>query len=406
MRSAFVIALTSALALSIAAPAAARPAQPVQPLQPTLPARAQRAAEPATRLVLPRPTGRERIGTVSLHLVDRSRPDPWVPSEPAREIMVQLWYPAAGVHRQQRAPWVSPGVAELINPPGSPLILPTTHAYEGAPVKPGRHPVVLFSTGFGLERTASTALVEELASRGHVVVTIDHTHEARFVEFPGGRIATQAIPPPTGPDDDGSEVIAKALEARVADTRFTLDRLAELNRGRNPDAERRRLPRGLTGTLNLARVGMFGHSLGGATAAEAMFTDRRIRAGLNMDGSLFGKVLTGGLDRPLALLSSDGHGRADDESWLAIWPHLRGGRFDLQLVGSGHLSFSDFQVLLPQAGVPAEELEPALGTIDGTRSVTVQRAYVVAFFDHYLRGGSGRLLAGPSRRYPEMRFTP
>jgi len=388
MRSALAIALTSVLALSTAA----------------LPARA--ASEPTTQLVLPRPTGPERIGTVSLHLVDRSRPDPWVPSERAREIMVQLWYPAGDVRGHPRAPWVSPGVAERFNPPGSPVVLPVTHAYADAPVQPGRHPVVLYSPGFGLERTASTALVEELASRGYLVVTIDHTHDAQLVEFPGGRIATQAIPPPTGPDDDGEQVINTARETRVADTRFTLDRLAAINRGHNPDEERRRLPRGLKGALDLARVGMFGHSLGGATAAETMYEDPRVRAGINMDGSLSGAVVAGGLRRPLALMSSEGHGRADDETWLAIWPRLRGPRYDLQLAGSGHMSFTDFQTLLPQAGFPAEDLEPGYGTINGARSITVQRAYVLAFFDRYLRGGSGNLLAGPSRRYPEMRFTP
>lgn len=42
----------------------------------------------------------------------------------------------------------------------------------------------------------------------------------------------------------------------------------------------------------------------------------------------------------------------------------------------------------------------------GSRSITVQRAYVLAFFDRHLRDGNGHLLAGPSRRYPEMRLTP
>lgn len=45
-------------------------------------------------LALPAPTGAQPVGTVSLHLVDRGRPDPWVPSEKARELMVSLWYPA------------------------------------------------------------------------------------------------------------------------------------------------------------------------------------------------------------------------------------------------------------------------------------------------------------------------
>ena len=57
------------------------------------------------------------------------------------------------------------------------------------------------------------------------------------------------------------------------------------------------------------------------------------------------------------------------------------------------------------AGLPPEVVLKA-ATINGARSITVQRAYVLAFFDRYLRNGNGHLLAGPSRRYPEMRFTP
>src|SRR5262245_32844558 len=80
-----------------------------------------------TRLVLPEPTGPHRIGTVALHLVDRSRPDPWVPAETVRELMVQVWYPALPAPWLPRAPWVSPKLAELINPAGSGVELPLTH---------------------------------------------------------------------------------------------------------------------------------------------------------------------------------------------------------------------------------------------------------------------------------------
>ena len=38
------------------------------------------AAAQALELTLPPPTGHDRVGVVPLHLVDRSRPDPWVPS--------------------------------------------------------------------------------------------------------------------------------------------------------------------------------------------------------------------------------------------------------------------------------------------------------------------------------------
>ncbi|MBM2618316.1 hydrolase [Actinoplanes sp. LDG1-06] len=365
------------------------------------------AAPAATdiQLTLPAPTGPLPIGTVSLHLVDPSRPDPWVPAEKHRELMAQIWYPAATVRGYPRADWVSPQIAARMAPPGSGAVLPVTHGHTGAPAAAGRHPVVLWSPGLGMERTASTALVEELASHGFVVVTVDHTHDANFVEFPDGRLATLAIPEPQTPAEEQA-MIAKALAVRVADTRFVLDRLTAIARGHNPDAARRPLPQGLRDTLDLTRIGMAGHSLGGATAAEILRVDRRVRAGANLDGTLFGRVLTTGLRRPFLMLGAAHDGPDQDETWPQMWDRLRGPRYWLELGDTAHLSFTDLQTLLPQLGTPPADSRPLIGSINGERSIAVQRPYVLAFFDRHLRHGDGRLLAAPSARYPEMRFLP
>lgn len=57
---------------------------------------------------------------------------------------------------------------------------------------PGVHDV-LYSPGAGEPRTWGTTLVQDLASRGYVVVTVDPTYEASEVEFPGGRIVTSVL---------------------------------------------------------------------------------------------------------------------------------------------------------------------------------------------------------------------
>src|SRR3954463_10414679 len=249
----------------------------------------------ALRPTLPRPTGHDRIGVVPLHLVDRSRTDPWVLSHPVRELMVSLWYPAQRGHARPLAPWLPPGAWAQFEqdngvPPGV-LAAPLTHGRTNAPVdrRRGGRPGGLYSPGLGNTRDNSTVLVEELVSRGYVVATIDHTHDSSPVEFPDGRVEVSALPP------FSPEVIAQAVAVRVADTRFVLDTLSALNAGSNPDAEHRPLPDGLCGALDLSTVGMFGHSLGGATAAEAMFEDPRIKAGVNLDGGLIGPVVTAGL---------------------------------------------------------------------------------------------------------------
>ncbi|MFB7708607.1 hypothetical protein [Streptomyces sp. NPDC056105] len=115
-----------------------------------------------------------------------------------RELMVTLWYPARPTHGRARAPWLPPEAAALykqkvdqqLHTSLDPVDLPLTHAYANAAVEEsGRGlPVVLFSPGYRAQRAPGTALVEDLASRGHAVVTIDHTHESGIVEFPGGRL--------------------------------------------------------------------------------------------------------------------------------------------------------------------------------------------------------------------------
>ncbi|MWK38159.1 hypothetical protein GEV43_31665 [Actinomadura sp. J1-007] len=373
--------------------------------------------EGRVRLALPEPTGPRRVGTTSLHLIDRSRRDPWTSPAP-RELMVSLWYPARGAAGHPRAPWFPPAASELyeqqtsqgLRTPLDGVDFPVTHGHEGAPVavRPGGHPVVLYSPGYGAERELNTALVEDLASRGYVVVTIDHTHESGIVEFPGGRVERGRTPPKPSPRD-----YARALRVRVDDARFVLDELAALDSGRNPDAEHRGLPRGVRGSLDLSKVGMFGHSFGGATAAQAMARDRRIRAGIDLDGSVDGPVQYTGLGRPFMLMANATHGRGNDPSWARFWRHLRGWRLQLRLRDSGHQTYTDVAPLvrqlenaLPLPPDVVAEMTERIGTIDPGTAVAAQRAYIGSFFDLHLRRHDDRLLSGPSPRHPEIEFVP
>jgi dienelactone hydrolase len=324
--------------------------------------------------------------------------------------MVSLWYPTQRAHGYPLAPWLPPAAwarfeQDALGVQGV-LQAPLTHGRVGAPVerRRGGRPVVLYSPGLGGIRDSNTVLVEELVSRGFIVVTIDHTHEAGQVEFPGGRVETPALPPLT------PEVLERAVAVRVADTRFVLDTLVALNAGSNPDAEHRRLPAGLRSALRLSSVGMFGHSLGGATAAETMLEDRRISAGVNLDGTLFGPVVNAGLDRPFMLVAAQGHGRDNDETWAKFWANLLRWRLNLRLIGSAHNSFTDFQVLVPQvAGVlnlTPDAVQQLIGIIDPHRSIINQRAYITAFFNLHLRHRDNHLLDHPIPRFPEMQFVP
>lgn len=377
-----------------------------------------RASTSGTRVSLPAPSGRHEIGTVSLRLVDHSRPDPWVASVPYRELMVSVWYPALP-SRHPLARYMPPGAAEQFDTWGAPghgipphrvdWAATLTHARERAPVDPrgGRRPVVVYSPGSGDPRAWGTVLVEELASRGYVVVTIDHTHEAAGVQFPDGSV-TGNEPVRTAfaqADQNGTapQLLEKILRVRVADTRFVLDRLTTL-------------PGALSQVVDPGRVGMVGQSAGGITAAQGMFEDRRITAGIDLDGTLeFNREPNGtnlmpvavhGLDRPFLLMGREGSDHTTEPSWRAFWSHSTGWRRDLTVRGSRHQTYTDLVAILPQAGVAPEVVTRKIGTVDPVRAVAAQRAYLTSFFDRWLRDCDDHLLDGPSPRYPEVVFVP
>ncbi|MEU8226993.1 hypothetical protein [Kribbella sp. NPDC048915] len=382
------------------------------------------------RFRLPAPTGRKALGTTALHLIDRDRPDPSMPSG-HRELMISLWYPAALSGTAQYAKYLPPKTAAAVDeawtgedglavPPGSFDFANTvTHSRVDVPVQRLRHPVVLFSPGYQYSRFVNTALVEDLASRGYVVVTIDHTHEAP-VEFPRGRLQ----PGTSEPADAGR--IRQAVETRTADTRFVLNQLERIAGGRNVDAEGKDLPAGLADGLDLPKVGMFGIGLGGYVAANTMLVDDRIRSGIDLDGTLqddrvrgpLGEVAESGLDRPFLLFGSDETQRTDpgkeyyDPSWASFWAARPGGKLNLTLAGAKQKAFTDYQFVFAQLfheiygddPIITSVMTALVGRVPPARSVLAQREYVGAFFDQTVRRRPALLLRGQSSRFPEVRF--
>ncbi|GAA2093785.1 alpha/beta hydrolase [Streptomyces albiaxialis] len=369
------------------------------------------------RVRLPAPTGPHPVGTAEVRLVDRARRDPWVPSRPYRELMVSVWYPARRTAGHPRAPHMRPKAAARFSADRAPgfgipdgtvdWAATRTHAYEDArpDARDGRLPVLVYAAGAGDPRTWGTVLVEEMASRGYLVITVDHTYESPAVEFPDGRVLDNAplMKAMEEAQKDGTfvELLGRMLRARVADTRFVLDSLGAL-------------PHGLSRRADPRRVGAFGQSAGGVAAAQSMYEDKRIAAGVDLDGTLelnqkpqgtnLLPVAEHGLDRPLLLMGREGSDRRTEPSWRAFWSHTEGWHRNLTLRGSKHQSYTDLQSLMPQAGLPEKTVRKALGTVDPDRARAAERAYVASFFDRWLRDHDDRLLDGPSPRFPEIDF--
>jgi dienelactone hydrolase len=359
------------------------------------------AADPA-RAILPPPTGPCPVGTVPLHLVDASQPDPVRGPAYHRELMASVWYPARDAMRYPRAPWMLPAPLQALllsaEFPADVIVSPLTAAHTGAPVRPqhGRYPVVVFSHGAHDQRADTTIIVQELASHGYVVVTVDHTNDA-ISQFPDGRL--------TLPDEDGPGLVPSDF---ARDIRFILDRVEDLAAGRNPDVDQRPLPAGLHDAIDPHRIGMYGYSKGGTATALTMIDDPRVRAGLSLDGPMECQPpISTELNRPFLMMTAE-FTRAADPSAEAFWSLLTGPRLNIQIDTALEVSFTDYETLIPQigklTGMSDADLAGWIGTADPSRMVRVQQAYPLAFFDRYLRRRPSLLLDGPSPAFPEVRF--
>ncbi len=204
-------------------------------------------------------------------------------------------------------------------------------------------PVVLFSHGLGGSRENNPYLGQHWARRGYVVVFMQHIGSDESV-WRDAALAErrQAL-------TDAADL--QSFMDRVRDVPAVIDQLRRWNAAAG-DA--------LSGRMDLARLGMSGHSFGAITTqavsgqqfmgGRRTFTDPRIKAAVVMSPSAprrgsaadaFGSVsipwllMTGTKDvAPI--------GNATLESRYAVFPALpAGGRYELVLDGAQHSAFGE-----------------------------------------------------------------
>ncbi|MFF1788392.1 alpha/beta hydrolase family protein [Kitasatospora sp. NPDC058243] len=371
--------------LSVSAPAVAAPA--ATPLT----ASSAPKAQTASALSLPRPTGPYAVGRDTLHLVDDRRADPWAPQSGPRQLMVDLYYPARTDSGTPAAYMSTAEASALITYAGlpgalEPARLADTRTWARADAAParGRYPLVVLSPGFTVPRYTLTALAEELSSRGFVVAAVDHAHESAATRFPDG------ILPCTACDayNSGAATQEQIAAGRARDVSFLLTELT----GPRPVWRYSTL-------IDPARIGMAGHSAGGDATLAAMGADRRVLAGVDLDGAITPPVPATGIGgRPVLLIAAaDPSGPDIVPSWTSSWPNLDGWKRWLTVAGADHYTFTDLDYLVNESGV--------LPIPNAPRSIAITTSYVGAFFERQLKGICEPLLNGPSRDFPEVTFT-
>ncbi len=304
------------------------------------------------------PSGPYTIKTESVTFVDTSRPETYSKIGENRKLTVQFWYP--DVKKDDDA-----------------------------------YPLVVFSHGSFGYRGSNLSTFENLASNGYVVCSIDHSYHAFFSKHTDGSITlvnldflNDAVNITNNAYDEQKtyDLTHEWLSLRTADMRFILGEIL-----RNASLDN---PEGVYSLVDTEKIGLFGHSLGGAAAAQLGRERTDIDAVIVIDGTMIGEeigfengqaVLTDA-PYPVPLLNMYNQEHYDDAQQMGTgYNNIAASRnafeaYDMLIRGSGHLNFTDLPLFSPT-------LAHMLGTgeVDSRYCVETMNQAALEFFNYKLK---------------------
>ena len=358
-------------------------------------------------LVLPAPTGSYNIGRTAYDWIDENRIDTLsdIPDE-KRELLIWIWYPANTTQQKSRVPylpsaWIDAhnqdqGIGKFLERDFSSI---QTHSFTNVSLAKVQDafPVIIMQPGMGPSIPDYTTFAENLASHGYIVVGINETYTSNIIVFPNGRIVPRS---PNGTIPDNADAAATDQDANRIEKVWAADVLFVMDKLQHMDADPSSF---FYDKLDLARMGVFGHSFGGATAVRICETDVRCKAGADLDGTIFSDDLQSTIQEPFLFMAEDACGK-DCATMHQMYLSASKDAYYLSIQGTKHFNFSDLPLRLTP---PARSLFNSLGvigSIKAERGLEISNAYLLAFFDQYLKGDNSGLLQGSSPKYPEVQF--
>ena len=309
------------------------------------------------------PTGSYTVDTTSVTLTDTSRIESFSETGENRKLTVQFWYPDVQT--------------------GSDTF-----------------PLVVFSHGSFGYRGSNLSTFEDLASNGYVVCSIDHSYHAFFAQHTDGsstlvnsEFLNDAINITNNAYDQATTYrkTHEWLDLRTGDMDFVIDSVLKNTTGE--------IPGYIYSLINAEKIGLSGHSLGGATAAQLGRERSDVDAVIVIDGTMIGEEIS--LENgqsvlnqepypvPLLNLYNDSHYEdalqlGTEYNNISATTHAVKA-YDVVIRDSGHLNFTDLPLFSPT-------LARMLGTgeVDSRYCIKTMNQVVLEFFDNTLKD-SGKL---------------
>ena len=335
---------------------------------------------------LPKPDGPFDVGSMKFYWVDESRKEWYLDSYlDKRKLMVQIWYPALQPVDQKSMFYIE-RMDERLKYISNELEVPEyllknivdikSNSYKDALSIEGRFPVILFSHGLGGMRTQNSIQFEALASHGYIVVSTDHMYDSNIALYPDQNFAINLSHTDSLDGSDWYEIRNKQIDYRVGDISFLIDKLYEINNGD--------IKTTLQQKINLDKIGIFGHSFGGATSILSTIRDNRIDACLTYDAwfvPIEENVLSKYFDKPFLHVGQIKWENELNYQKLDLFlNHCDNDSYKLAIQDSKHFDFTD----IPHFSSLTEKLNIS-GKINKNDLMMILNDLTIDFFNKYLK---------------------
>ncbi|WCF10647.1 dienelactone hydrolase family protein [Paenibacillus thiaminolyticus] len=316
---------------------------------------------------LPQVTGEYQVASVSYTYMDKNRMEQFTGTGENRVVNVGFWYP------------------------------------DNAD---GTYPLVVFSHGaYGInESNAST--YTELASHGYVVCSIDHPYHSFYTASADGTVTlvnSEYMQEVNNANkgvytvEETYGLIQKWMKLRTDDMNFVIDTILEKAKTGSENVYQ---------LVNAEKIGVFGHSMGGAASVSLGREREDIGAVVNIDAPLFSELVYNRetddfaasgqpYTTPLLNMYSD-----------SVWVQLNSNStyaankaidehgtevYTVYVQGAKHMSLTDLALFSPML---ANMLQGGRAEIDVYYGIETMNRIILEFFDCYLKGKGSFTSAG------------
>ena len=334
---------------------------------------------------LPTPPGNYIVGTDIFDWEDKFR-DEWFTKNKidTRKIVVQIWYPASeksdSLYPYMDYPEIRiNSISERINKPKGfvkPAGSVNGNSYFKANPIDEKFPLIIFSHGLGGYKTQNSIAIETLVSQGYIVIAPDHTYDANITIFgDGNTIDYDSELPMDVSAEEFWSVRLPQINTRASDISFVIDQLQTMKNYN------------VYNSINFNKIGVFGHSFGGATSVVSSWNDTRISACLNLDGwfvPIVDDIINTGIKIPFCYIGQESWGEdtINYDKLNKFYSNCTADTYILKIKGTKHFDYADMPHFSSIGRMITSGKE-----VD--KEFAKRLSYLIAgFFDEYLKKNS------------------